>query len=69
MADVQPIISVVCLNKIKLWKDTCPIKVQLTPEIFFRSTYAPSCPEYLCEKIIEIDKIRAFLQPFEVQHS
>ena len=45
------------------------LKVQLTPEIFFRLTYAPSCPEYLCEKIIEIDKIHAFLQPFEVQHS
>ena len=45
------------------------VKVQLTPKIFFRSTYSPSCPEYLCEKIIEIDKIRAFLQPFEVQHS
>ena len=45
------------------------LKVPLTPEIFFRLTYSPNCPEYLCEKIVEIDKIRTFLQPFEVQHS
>ena len=38
------------------------LKVQLAPEFFFRLTYSSNCPEYLCEKISEIDKIHACLQ-------
>ena len=41
------------------------LKVPLTPKIFFLLKKSTSFPDFICEKIISIDKILAFLQAFE----
>ena len=42
-----------------------PLKVPLTPKIFFLLKKSTSFPDFISEKIISIDKILAFLQAFE----
>ena len=46
-------------------KNNSILKYQLTPKNFFRLKKSTSFPDFICEKIISIDKILAFLQAFE----
>ena len=46
-------------------KNNSTLKYQLTPKNFFRLKKSTSFPDFICEKIISIDKILAFLQAFE----